>query len=215
METVDSVIILKALKEMETGGFSQCRAADAVVEFYGEILKDAKEKYGATIGCRGCQAVIRGGAPRPHNERCRADEEKKIQEKEPERFNAALENMVGCMEKKKRKVEEKAEESPTDSNEHIQNSSSSNIGEGGGQPKQEERRKRKELDDVPLGKTRQEGWSVKRELRKEVLRKEEAKFRGQRGRPKEELSRRWPLMKLAKENGRRRKTSSEKRKSNS
>ena len=36
------------------------------------------------IGCRGCQAAIRGEAPRPHNERYRAEKEKKMQEKEQE-----------------------------------------------------------------------------------------------------------------------------------
>ena len=56
--------------------------------------EDVKEKYGAVQVCRGCEAALRGGDPRPHNERCRALKEQQMQEKEPERYNAALEKMV-------------------------------------------------------------------------------------------------------------------------
>ena len=64
--------------------------------------EDVKRKYGAVQGCRGCDAALRGGDPRPHNERCRALKEQLMQKKEPERYNAALEKMVEEMEKKKR-----------------------------------------------------------------------------------------------------------------
>ena len=71
--------------------------------------EDVTKKYGAMQGCRGCEAAMRGGDPRPHNERCREDKERKTQEKEPERFNAVLEKMVEDMEKKKRKLGDKEE----------------------------------------------------------------------------------------------------------
>ncbi len=37
--------------------------------------EDVTRNYGAVQGCRGCEAAMRGGEPRPHNERCRAVKE--------------------------------------------------------------------------------------------------------------------------------------------
>ena len=67
---------------------------------------DVKDTYGAVQGCRGCEAALRGEESRAHNARCRALKEQQIQEKDPDRYNAALERMVKEVEKKKRKVEE-------------------------------------------------------------------------------------------------------------
>ena len=46
------------------------------------IRKRDVEKFGATAGCEGCKAAIRGGGVRPHTEECRARIEKAIKESE-------------------------------------------------------------------------------------------------------------------------------------
>ena len=43
--------------------------------------EDVTKKYGAMQGCRGCEAAMRGGDPRPHNERCREDKERKLRKR--------------------------------------------------------------------------------------------------------------------------------------
>ena len=132
--------------------------------------EDVKDTYGAVQGCRGCEAALRGEESRPHNARCRALKEQQIQERDPDRYNAALERMVKEVEKKKRKVEEEGhskeehlqeenlDAGASSSSEHLQSPASSNrasVAGAGMEHSSEEERQRKiraqAVDDVPMG----------------------------------------------------------------
>ena len=57
----------------------------------------AKDKYGLTVGCRGCEAINRGQHGQPY-ERCKARIEKGIIEKDPERFNRVFVKLIQMTE---------------------------------------------------------------------------------------------------------------------
>merc|ERR1711973_169910 len=76
------------------------------------IQKKDVEKYGATAGCEGCKAAVRGGEARPHTEECRARieaEMAKAKDTKWERTNDKINNWMAKKieeEDKKRQMEE-------------------------------------------------------------------------------------------------------------
>ena len=59
------------------------------------------EKYGSTIGCKGCEAQNRGIRGVNHNEGCRTRIESAIQKDDPDRYGQVLSKMVMNQQKKK------------------------------------------------------------------------------------------------------------------
>ena len=73
------------------------------------IGKQDLEKYGPTIGCKGCEAQSRGTRGVNHNEGCRTRIESAIQKDDPDRYVKVLSKMVQeSTEKKDEKEGESA-----------------------------------------------------------------------------------------------------------
>ena len=81
------------------------RESEAPVPKRVYIKKRDVEKFGATAGCEGCKAAIRGGGVRPHTEECRARLEKAIKESEGEdnRVTRAYEKQMNGSQNKWKK----------------------------------------------------------------------------------------------------------------
>ena len=64
------------------------------------IKKADVKKYGATVDCPGCRAVVRGGDSRKHTETCRTRIEECIKLNEKDRWKRTDERIASKIEKR-------------------------------------------------------------------------------------------------------------------